>query len=212
MASHSERPTSKKLTDSKLAREIAAASKTYGDALVSNEPKLPELIGLYPMVSRMRAVGMPRTVECVDLVTQAIMSSCSIRTRKSRVENGSARVLLMRPQVMTVGAVRPVRLSRSASLWESAMRSASAACVSWSSLPDGGCSARYRRAASPRPCLSRTGGRRCASRPRTSPGRPDASRPIRRPDRGRRSRPPPRPCARRTSCRAASRSCRAAPT
>jgi hypothetical protein len=45
---------------------------------------------------------------------------------------------LLRRQVITVGALRPVRFSISASERDSAMRSASAACVSWSSLPDGG--------------------------------------------------------------------------
>ena len=35
---------------------IVAASKTYGDAIVNNEPKMPELIDLYAMVSRMRVL------------------------------------------------------------------------------------------------------------------------------------------------------------
>ncbi len=54
---------------------IVAASKTYGDALVSSEPKMPELVDLYAMVSRMRAVGMARTVERADLVMQAIIDT-----------------------------------------------------------------------------------------------------------------------------------------
>ena len=40
---------------------IIAASKTYGDALVSSEPQLPELIALYAMISRMRVLSRPRT-------------------------------------------------------------------------------------------------------------------------------------------------------
>ena len=40
---------------------IVAASKTYGDAIVNNEPRMPEIIDLYAMVSRMRVLGMPRT-------------------------------------------------------------------------------------------------------------------------------------------------------
>lgn len=39
---------------------IVAASKTYGEALVTNEPKIEELIGLYAMISRMRALSSPR--------------------------------------------------------------------------------------------------------------------------------------------------------
>jgi hypothetical protein len=54
---------------------IVAASKTYGDALVSSEPRMPELVDLYAMVSRMRAVGMSRTVERADLVMQAIIDT-----------------------------------------------------------------------------------------------------------------------------------------
>jgi hypothetical protein len=51
---------------------------------------------------------------------------------------GFAGLGLMRRQVITVGALRPVRFSISASERESAMRSASAGWVSWPRLPDGG--------------------------------------------------------------------------
>jgi hypothetical protein len=73
---------------------IAVASKTYGDALVSNEPKLPQLVDLYAMVSRMRAVGMPRTVERADLVMQAIIDTYfqpnqTIRSLREVVKSGS---------------------------------------------------------------------------------------------------------------------------
>jgi hypothetical protein len=73
---------------------IVAASKTYGDALVSSEPKMPELVDLYAMVSRMRAVGMPRTVERADLVMQAIIDTYfqpnqTIRSLREVVKSGS---------------------------------------------------------------------------------------------------------------------------
>jgi hypothetical protein len=73
---------------------IAVASKTYGDALISNEPKLPELVDLYAMVSRMRAVGMPRTVERADAVMQAIIDTYfepnqTIRDLREVVKSGS---------------------------------------------------------------------------------------------------------------------------
>ena len=54
---------------------IIAASKTYGDALVSSEPKLPELIALYAMISRMRVMSAPRTVGCADRIMMAIIDT-----------------------------------------------------------------------------------------------------------------------------------------
>jgi hypothetical protein len=47
---------------------IVAASKTYGKALVTNEPNIEELIGLYAMISRMRALSSPRIVACAEQV------------------------------------------------------------------------------------------------------------------------------------------------
>jgi hypothetical protein len=41
---------------------ILAASKAYAEALVVNEPKIEELIGLYAMISRMRAMSSPNIV------------------------------------------------------------------------------------------------------------------------------------------------------
>ena len=54
---------------------IVAASKTYGEAIVSNEPKLEELIALYSMVSEMRVMSLPRTVECADQVMRATIDT-----------------------------------------------------------------------------------------------------------------------------------------
>jgi hypothetical protein len=47
---------------------IVAASKTYGEALVTSDPKIEELIGLYAMISRMRAISSPRIVACAEQV------------------------------------------------------------------------------------------------------------------------------------------------
>jgi hypothetical protein len=47
---------------------ILAASKAYGDALVSSEPQIQELVGLYAMISMMRVLSSPRTVECADKI------------------------------------------------------------------------------------------------------------------------------------------------
>ena len=54
---------------------IIAASKLYGDAIVNSEPKMPEIVDLYAMVSRMRVLGMPRTVACADSVMQTIIDT-----------------------------------------------------------------------------------------------------------------------------------------
>ena len=43
---------------------IVSASKTYAQALMSSEPQAQELIALYAMLSRMRAVSSPRIVAC----------------------------------------------------------------------------------------------------------------------------------------------------
>jgi hypothetical protein len=45
---------------------IAAVSKTYGDALVSSEPQIQELVALYAIVARMRVLCTPETVACAD--------------------------------------------------------------------------------------------------------------------------------------------------
>jgi hypothetical protein len=54
---------------------IVAASKTYGDALVNSEARMPELVDLYAMVARMRVLSMPRTVACADVVMRAIVDT-----------------------------------------------------------------------------------------------------------------------------------------
>jgi len=36
---------------------IVAASKAYGDAILSNEPQIQELLALYAMISRMRLMS-----------------------------------------------------------------------------------------------------------------------------------------------------------
>jgi len=54
---------------------IVAASKTYGDAIVNSEPKMPELVDLYAMVSRMRVLSMPRSVASADIVMRTIIKT-----------------------------------------------------------------------------------------------------------------------------------------
>lgn len=54
---------------------IVAASKMYGEALASTEPKLEELVDLYAMVSRMRLFCLPRTIACADGVIRATLDA-----------------------------------------------------------------------------------------------------------------------------------------
>ena len=54
---------------------IIAASKTYGDAIVNSEPRMPELVDLYAMVSRMRVLGLSKTTGCADLVMRSIVET-----------------------------------------------------------------------------------------------------------------------------------------
>ena len=54
---------------------IVAASKMYGDALVNSEPKMPEIVDLYAMVSRMRVLTMPRSVVCTEKVMDSIVET-----------------------------------------------------------------------------------------------------------------------------------------
>jgi hypothetical protein len=54
---------------------IVAASKVYGDAVVNSEPKMPEIIDLYAMVSRLRVLNMPRSVVCAENVMRLIVET-----------------------------------------------------------------------------------------------------------------------------------------
>jgi hypothetical protein len=47
---------------------IIAASKAYGDAIVSDEPQIQELVALYAIISRMRMLSSPRIVACADKI------------------------------------------------------------------------------------------------------------------------------------------------
>jgi hypothetical protein len=54
---------------------IVAASKTYGDAILSNEPQVQELVALSALISRMRVVSLPRTVACAEKILDAIIGT-----------------------------------------------------------------------------------------------------------------------------------------
>src|SRR6266404_7455857 len=54
---------------------IVAASKAWGEAIVSNEPQMQELVALYTMISRMRVVSLPRTLACAEKVVDATIDT-----------------------------------------------------------------------------------------------------------------------------------------
>jgi hypothetical protein len=47
---------------------IIAASKAYGDAVVSNDPQVPVIVDLYAMVSIMRVVSSPQTLASAEKI------------------------------------------------------------------------------------------------------------------------------------------------
>jgi hypothetical protein len=54
---------------------IVAASKAYGDAVLSNEPQVPELVALAALISRMRLLSSPRTVASAEKIMEATISA-----------------------------------------------------------------------------------------------------------------------------------------
>jgi len=61
---------------------IVAASQAYGNAVVSNEPQIQELVALYAMISRMRILSSPTIVACADKIMRAtIDTSADMRSR-----------------------------------------------------------------------------------------------------------------------------------
>jgi hypothetical protein len=54
---------------------ILAASKAYGDAILSNEPQIPELLALAALISRMRVLSSPRTVASAEKIMEATLSA-----------------------------------------------------------------------------------------------------------------------------------------
>jgi len=56
---------------------ILSASKTYGDAIVNDQPQMQELVNLYAMVSRMRVLSMPRSV--ASAIARKLMTRLSAK-------------------------------------------------------------------------------------------------------------------------------------
>jgi hypothetical protein len=73
---------------------IIAASKAYGDAIVSNDPQVPVIVDLYAMVSVMRVVSAPGTLAAAETImhetTQAYFEpNKTIRELYERVKGGN---------------------------------------------------------------------------------------------------------------------------
>ncbi len=59
-----------------LYREfVLAASKLYGDALTRNDPQIQEIVAVYAMISRMRALSSPRIIASADRVMLATLDT-----------------------------------------------------------------------------------------------------------------------------------------
>jgi hypothetical protein len=64
---------------------IVAASKAYGDAMLSNEPQMQDLVALYAMISRMRVLSSARTVACAQRVVEATVDTYFAPNKTIRV-------------------------------------------------------------------------------------------------------------------------------
>src|ERR1700730_16639078 len=63
---------------------IVAASKAYGDALLSNEPQIAELVALSALISRMRVLSSLRTVASAEKLMEATISAYFAPTKTTR--------------------------------------------------------------------------------------------------------------------------------
>ena len=63
---------------------IVAASKAYGEALLTSEPQISELVALYSMISRMRVLSTPRTIACADKLMLTIVDTYFTPNRSVR--------------------------------------------------------------------------------------------------------------------------------
>ena len=54
---------------------IVSASRVYGEALTSSEPKIPELLELYALLSRMRVQCRPETIDAGEKFMRSILDT-----------------------------------------------------------------------------------------------------------------------------------------
>ena len=72
-ASHLARELSRR--DDLYRDFIVATSKAYGDAMMSNEPPLQELVSLYAMISRMRVLSSQPTIASAEKIMDGIIGA-----------------------------------------------------------------------------------------------------------------------------------------
>jgi hypothetical protein len=81
---------------SDLYREfIVAASKCYGDALTSSEPRIADFVGLHAMISRMRVLSSAAIIACAEKIMHTIVDTYSSPNKSVHelgelIEQGSA--------------------------------------------------------------------------------------------------------------------------
>ena len=63
---------------------ITAASRTYGEAIVSSDPNIQDIVTLYAMISRMRIIARPRTVTCADQIMLTTIETYYSRNKTVR--------------------------------------------------------------------------------------------------------------------------------
>jgi hypothetical protein len=66
---------------------IIAASKAYGEAIITDEPQIQELVDLYGLVSRMRVMSTPKTIECADKVMHTTIDTYFLPNKTFRELN-----------------------------------------------------------------------------------------------------------------------------
>jgi len=54
---------------------LVAASKAYGQALMSDRPELQDLVGMYSLVNTMQVLCFPRTIACAEQVVNATIET-----------------------------------------------------------------------------------------------------------------------------------------
>ena len=62
---------------------IVAASRSYGDALMTSEPQIADLVGLYAMISRMRVLSTSRIVLAADKMMRVIVDTYSAQNKSA---------------------------------------------------------------------------------------------------------------------------------
>ena len=62
---------------------IVAASRSYGDALMTSEPQIADLVELYAMISRMRVLSTSRIVVAADKIMRVIVDTYSAQNKSA---------------------------------------------------------------------------------------------------------------------------------